>query len=202
MCDDVDRLGQAHDRVADELARAVPRDLSAAIHVDDGRAVGRALVPRGARYRRCTPARARGAGGCRAGRPPRPRHGFGAAAPIRRGRGRSPAREADGLDVEHRAPRSSRLSVLRPTLRHRQRRLRTWGDAQTRGSAGPRLPRGRRSPRPRASSSSSGASTPPRSATSPRAPASAARASSTTSGRSPPSSGPGSTSVSLRSRDG
>ena len=48
MGDDVDRLGQAHDRIADELARSVPRDLAAAVDVDDRRAVGRALVPRGA----------------------------------------------------------------------------------------------------------------------------------------------------------
>ena len=47
--DDVHRLGQAHDRVPDELARSVPRDLSASVDVDDGCAVGRALVPRGPR---------------------------------------------------------------------------------------------------------------------------------------------------------
>jgi hypothetical protein len=38
--DDVERLGQRHDRVADELARPVPGDPPAAVDVDDGRAVG------------------------------------------------------------------------------------------------------------------------------------------------------------------
>ncbi len=47
--DDIHRLGQAHDRVADELPRAVPGDLAAAVDVDDGGAVGGALVPRRAR---------------------------------------------------------------------------------------------------------------------------------------------------------
>jgi hypothetical protein len=41
--DDIDRVGQAHDGVADELARAVPGDLPAAIDVNHRRAVGRAL---------------------------------------------------------------------------------------------------------------------------------------------------------------
>jgi hypothetical protein len=49
--DDVDGFGQAHDRIADELAGAVPRDLAAAVDVDDGRAVRRPLVAR-ARARR------------------------------------------------------------------------------------------------------------------------------------------------------
>ena len=46
--DDVDRLGQPHDRVADELARTVPGDLAAAVDVDDRRAVPRPLVRLGA----------------------------------------------------------------------------------------------------------------------------------------------------------
>jgi hypothetical protein len=37
--DNVDWLRQAHDRVADELARAVPGDFSAPVDVDDGCAV-------------------------------------------------------------------------------------------------------------------------------------------------------------------
>ena len=44
VVDDADRLGQPDDRVADQLARAVPGDLAAAVDVDDGRAVQRALV--------------------------------------------------------------------------------------------------------------------------------------------------------------
>ena len=33
---DIDRLGERDDRIGDELARAVPGDLPAAVHVDDG----------------------------------------------------------------------------------------------------------------------------------------------------------------------
>ena len=90
--DDVDGLGQAHDRVADELARAVPRDLAAAVDVDDGRAVGRPLVRLGALARPCRPPRARGGSACRDGRRRRRRRGPAAAAPSRRGRGRSRGR--------------------------------------------------------------------------------------------------------------
>ena len=43
VTDDVDRLRQHDDRIAGELARAVPGDLAAAVDVDDRRAVGRAL---------------------------------------------------------------------------------------------------------------------------------------------------------------
>ena len=43
--DDVDRVGQPHDRVADQLPRAVPGDHPTAVHVDDRGAVGRP-VPR------------------------------------------------------------------------------------------------------------------------------------------------------------
>ena len=48
MRDDVERLGESHDRVADELPRTVPGDLPAAVDIDDGRAVGRSLMARGA----------------------------------------------------------------------------------------------------------------------------------------------------------
>ena len=46
--DHVDRVGQPQDRVADELARAVPGDLAAAVDVDDRGAVDRALPRLGA----------------------------------------------------------------------------------------------------------------------------------------------------------
>ncbi len=46
--DDVDRIGQPHDRVADELARPVPGDLAAAVDVDHRRAVEWALPRLGA----------------------------------------------------------------------------------------------------------------------------------------------------------
>ena len=46
--DDVDRVGQPHDRVADQLTGAVPGDLAAAVDVDDRRAVERPLVRLGA----------------------------------------------------------------------------------------------------------------------------------------------------------
>ena len=48
VADDVDRLGEAQDRIPDELAGAVPGDLAAAVDVDDGGAVGRPLVGVGA----------------------------------------------------------------------------------------------------------------------------------------------------------
>ena len=48
VVDDVDRVGQLDDRVADELAGAVPGDLAAAVDVDDGGAVERTLVRLGA----------------------------------------------------------------------------------------------------------------------------------------------------------
>ena len=43
MRDDVDGVGQSHDRVADELPRAVPGDLAAAIDINDRGAVKGAL---------------------------------------------------------------------------------------------------------------------------------------------------------------
>ncbi len=45
---DVEGLGQPHDRVADELPRPVPGDASAAVDVDDGRAVARPVLRLGA----------------------------------------------------------------------------------------------------------------------------------------------------------
>ena len=47
--DDIDGLGEPDDRIADELSGAVPRDLAAAVNVDDGSSVGGTLVPCGAR---------------------------------------------------------------------------------------------------------------------------------------------------------
>ena len=44
VADHVDRLGEAQDRVADELAGTVPGDLAAAVDVDDGGSVGRPFV--------------------------------------------------------------------------------------------------------------------------------------------------------------
>ena len=62
--DDVDRVGQPHDRVADELPGAVPGDLAAAVDVDD-RACRRRAAPRPrCACRRCRPAGARAAGRC------------------------------------------------------------------------------------------------------------------------------------------
>ena len=52
MRDDVHRARQLQDRVADQLARAVPGDLAAAVHVDDRGAVQRALAVGGAPARR------------------------------------------------------------------------------------------------------------------------------------------------------
>ena len=46
--DDIDGLDEAHDRVADDLAGAVPGDLAAAVDVDDGGAVGGSFVAGGA----------------------------------------------------------------------------------------------------------------------------------------------------------
>ena len=46
--DHVDRVGQPHDRVADQLARAVPGDLAAAVDVDHRRAVERPVRRLGA----------------------------------------------------------------------------------------------------------------------------------------------------------
>ena len=88
--DHVDRLRQPHDRVADELARAVPGDAAAPVDVDDRRAVGRPLPGRRCAGRRCRPARARAAGPSR-GRRHRRRRGraVGAARPRRRRRERS-----------------------------------------------------------------------------------------------------------------
>jgi hypothetical protein len=40
VVDDLDVVGQRHDRVADQLARSVEGDLAAAVHVDDRRAAG------------------------------------------------------------------------------------------------------------------------------------------------------------------
>ena len=48
VADDVDRLGEPEDRVAHELAGAVPRDLPAAVDVDDRGSVGRPLLGSGA----------------------------------------------------------------------------------------------------------------------------------------------------------
>ena len=48
VADDVDGCGEAHDRVARDLARTVPRDLAATVDVDDGSAVGRAFLRLGA----------------------------------------------------------------------------------------------------------------------------------------------------------
>ena len=42
--DDVQRLSEPDDRIAHQLPRAVPGDFAAAVHVDDGRAVGGPLV--------------------------------------------------------------------------------------------------------------------------------------------------------------
>jgi hypothetical protein len=50
--DDVHRVGQRDDRVADQLARPVPGDLAAAVHVDDRRSVEGPLVRLGALARR------------------------------------------------------------------------------------------------------------------------------------------------------
>ena len=50
--DDVDGVGEPDDRIADQLPGTVPGDLAAAIHVDDGRAVGGPLVRFGALARR------------------------------------------------------------------------------------------------------------------------------------------------------
>ena len=49
--DDVDRVGQPHDRIADELAGPVPGDLAPAVDVDDGSAVERPLEGLGATTR-------------------------------------------------------------------------------------------------------------------------------------------------------
>ena len=48
VADDVDRVRQAQDGIPDELAGPVPGDLAAAVDVDDGSAVGRALGVLGA----------------------------------------------------------------------------------------------------------------------------------------------------------
>ena len=48
VADDVDGRGELHDGVADELAGAVPRDATAAVDVDDGRAVDGTVPRRGA----------------------------------------------------------------------------------------------------------------------------------------------------------
>ncbi len=50
--DHIDGLGQSHDRIADELTRAVPGDLAAAVDIDHRSAVGRPLVRLGALARR------------------------------------------------------------------------------------------------------------------------------------------------------
>ena len=95
--DDVDRHRvSAHDRVADELAGAVPGDLAAAVDVDDRGAVGGPLVRLGAlaggvdrgvleQQRRCRAGRRR-----RPGRAPR----AGSASPARSRRGRARSRGA------------------------------------------------------------------------------------------------------------
>ena len=44
MGDDIDGGRQVHDRVADQLARSMPRDLAAAVHVDDLGSIPGALV--------------------------------------------------------------------------------------------------------------------------------------------------------------
>ncbi|CAB4969866.1 unannotated protein [freshwater metagenome] len=48
MGDDVDRVGQPHNRVADELTRTVPGDLAAPVDVDDGGSVEGPLMRLGA----------------------------------------------------------------------------------------------------------------------------------------------------------
>ena len=67
--DDVDGVGQPHDRVADELARAVPGDLAAAVDVDDRGAVEAGARAARCACRRCRPAGARAAARCRARSP-------------------------------------------------------------------------------------------------------------------------------------
>ena len=59
VVDDLDVVGQPHDRVADQLAGAVEGDLAAAVDVDD---LGAAGVERAARGGRCACRRCRRAG--------------------------------------------------------------------------------------------------------------------------------------------
>ena len=129
--DDLVPVGQPEDRVAGQLARAVPGDLAAPVDVDHGRAVGRA-----ARRRRCA---------CRPCRRPRARRGSGSPARVAGDHLRvDPAlqrpalvvveqvrREARERDVDHaRHPTSSRrrdrqddarATRRRPPARHRRR---------------------------------------------------------------------------------
>ena len=96
----IERLGQADDRIADQLAGAVPGDLAAAVGVDDGRAVDRALVRHRCACPRCTPTGARAAAGC----PDRRR-------PVRR-RARAAAARPPG---SRRCPAAARRSAWPPT---------------------------------------------------------------------------------------
>ena len=99
VVDDEHVVGQPHDRVADQLARAVEGDLAAAVDVDDRGAVGR--VARAARCacRPCRPGCARAAARCRAPRR-RPRRGPRAGGPRPR-RSRPARRSAPRRPVAH-----------------------------------------------------------------------------------------------------
>nr|BFF11704.1 hypothetical protein GCM10025699_30070 [Microbacterium flavescens] len=114
---DVDRFGEPHDRIAHQLTGPVPRDLAAPVDVDDGRAVGRALVPRGA-----------GAGGVdrvvleeKQGVGAGSGDDLGVDAALERPPvevGDIVGGEAHRLDREHRAPSLMAIDGLRPTLCH------------------------------------------------------------------------------------
>ena len=124
--DDVDRAGQPHDRVADELPRAVPGDLAAAVDVD---APGcRRSAARAARSgcRRCRRAGAPAAARCPARCRRRPRRAGRAAAarPARSRPGRRRSRPDDvapdraGRRVRRRGRRrGGRRAVMRVSLR-------------------------------------------------------------------------------------
>ncbi len=111
--DHVDRVGQQHDRVADELPRPVPGDLAAAVHVDDRRAVERALPRLGALARGVDARVLQQQHGVRAGRPRPPPSCRRAARPrrpdtrrCRRGRPRAARRcgHRSGVAARSRAP--------------------------------------------------------------------------------------------------
>ena len=135
----VERLGQADDRIADQLAGAVPGDLAAAVGVDDGGA--RRPAARAARCAcpRCRPADARAAAGCR-GRRRRGRRPARAAAARPSGSRRCPSRRtsigvvADRIDAA--AMASTLLARSRcPSARSRRPAPRRWCCGGTRNPA-------------------------------------------------------------------
>ena len=102
MRDDVDRLGQTHDRIPDELPRAVPGDLASAIDVDHGRAVGRPFMRLGALARGVDGLVLEQHAACRGARPRRRRRGRCRCSAHPSRYGTILGCEAGRQDVEHR----------------------------------------------------------------------------------------------------